>query len=70
MRYVQPYFPKELTIQSIYDIMQLNQKGYYMYSFELLVVHCIKEGGTIRIISSRKATAAERRGYENLRIKL
>ncbi len=122
---MQPYFPKELTIQSIYDIMQLNQKGYYMYSFEwderkskvnaikhgvtfeeaqtvfydeyalieydadhsseedrfrilgssikgnvLLVVHCIKEGGTIRIISSRKATAAERTGYENLRIKL
>ena len=30
----------------------------------LLVVHCIRRENTIRIISSRKASAAERRGYE------
>ncbi len=30
----------------------------------LLVVHCIRDESTIRIISSRKATAAERLGYE------
>lgn len=30
----------------------------------LLVVHCIREETTIRIISSRKATAAEKTGYE------
>lgn len=30
----------------------------------LLVVHCIREESVIRIISSRKATAAEKAGYE------
>ncbi len=30
----------------------------------LLVVHCIRGETTIRIISSRKATAAEKLGYE------
>ena len=30
----------------------------------LLVVHCIRSRSTIRIISSRKATATEKRGYE------
>lgn len=30
----------------------------------LLVVHCIRNGTTIRIISSRKATATEKKGYE------
>ena len=30
----------------------------------LLVVHCIREETTIRIISSRKATAAEKTGYK------
>lgn len=30
----------------------------------LLVVHCIREETVIRIISSRKATTAERIGYE------
>jgi uncharacterized DUF497 family protein len=31
----------------------------------LLVVHIQREGGTIRIISARPATAQERRSYEN-----
>ncbi len=30
----------------------------------LLVVHCIREEATIRIISSRKATANEKASYE------
>ena len=30
----------------------------------LLVVHCIREEKIIRIISSRKATATEKTGYE------
>ena len=30
----------------------------------LLVVHCVREETVIRIISSRKATAAEKAGYE------
>lgn len=30
----------------------------------LLVVHCIRDETVIRIISSRKATAAEKAGYE------
>ncbi len=30
----------------------------------LIVVHCIREENIIRIISSRKATATERKGYE------
>lgn len=30
----------------------------------LLVVHCIREETVIRIISSRKATATEKAGYE------
>ena len=30
----------------------------------LLVVHCIRKGSTIRIISSRKASLTERKGYE------
>ena len=30
----------------------------------LLVVHCIRDESIIRIISSRKATAAEKAGYE------
>lgn len=30
----------------------------------LLVVHCIRDESTIRIISSRKATATEKAGYE------
>ncbi len=30
----------------------------------LLVVHCIREESIIRIISSRKATATEKAGYE------
>ncbi|WP_307253207.1 BrnT family toxin [Moryella indoligenes] len=30
----------------------------------LLVVHCIREEAIIRIISSRKATAREKAGYE------
>ncbi|MBQ9625452.1 MAG: BrnT family toxin [Clostridia bacterium] len=30
----------------------------------LLVVHCVREENVIRIISSRKATAFERAGYE------
>ena len=31
----------------------------------LLVVHIQREGGTIRIISARPATAQERRSYED-----
>ena len=31
----------------------------------LLVVHLLKDGETIRIISARRATPAERRSYEN-----
>lgn len=30
----------------------------------LMVVHCIREESVIRIISSRKATDNERKGYE------
>ena len=30
----------------------------------LLVVHCIRKKSVIRIISSRKATSGERKGYE------
>lgn len=30
----------------------------------LLVVHCVREGSIIRIISSRKATRNEKKGYE------
>lgn len=30
----------------------------------LLVVHCVRQESVIRIISSRKATAAEKAGYE------
>lgn len=30
----------------------------------LIVVHCIREENRIRIISSRKATPTERKGYE------
>ncbi len=30
----------------------------------LLVVHCVREESVIRIISSRKATAIEKAGYE------
>jgi uncharacterized protein len=31
----------------------------------LLVVHILREGGAIRIISARQATAQERRTYED-----
>jgi uncharacterized DUF497 family protein len=30
----------------------------------LLVVHCVRDGSSIRIISSRKATSKERKNYE------
>ncbi|MCL9821891.1 BrnT family toxin [Helicobacter sp. 14348-15] len=33
----------------------------------LLVVHCYKEGDTIRIISARKATAREKEQYKEQR---
>lgn len=38
--------------------------GRSIFGRILLVVHCIREGNTIRIISSRKATATEKSGYE------
>jgi uncharacterized DUF497 family protein len=30
----------------------------------LLVVHCVRNGSVIRIISSRKGTSTEKKGYE------
>ena len=41
--------------------------GCSLYGNILLVVHCICENDVIRIISSRKATAAEVKNYERKR---
>lgn len=38
--------------------------GYSVKGNLLLVVHCIREETSIRIISSRKATTTEKLGYE------
>ena len=38
--------------------------GYSDNGNILLVVHCIRDENVIRIISSRKATATEKAGYE------
>ena len=38
--------------------------GRSSYGNILIVVHCVREESLIRIISSRKATSNERKGYE------
>ncbi|WP_286005770.1 BrnT family toxin [Campylobacter avium] len=49
--------------------MSLNEERFLLLGMSekervLLVVHCYKEEDTIRIISARKATARERKQYE------
>jgi uncharacterized DUF497 family protein len=46
------------------DNKNVTNQAKHGVSFILLVVHCIRSESVIRIISSRKATTSEIKGYE------